>query len=204
MPIPQFHRAIHQGRALEVVPRLQGWQQHAIEARCHEIRAAGEDPKLRAFLHFDGDFCGCQRRPAYNLFAVPPIDPSRAPLVARDPDPTVIRVEVPPSVVIGDPSPIRLLDVLDPIPSVGFGIDPVADGVRAPIQAATGGHPDFTESPVVMPRAIGREGTTKVRRHGNALLRRSRTNPIPPARHRHKNGTQGKASHHSRSRCGHA
>jgi hypothetical protein len=154
MPIPQFNRSVHQCGVLEQHARLLGRQQDLIEARCLEIAPAREHPELRALLHFDHNVEGRLGRPADEPVAVSPIDPSRAPLLAADPDPTVIGVEKPSSVVIGDPSPVGLLSVFHPVPSIGLGIDPMTDGIGPPILTAVGRHPDVTEVPVVVPHAI--------------------------------------------------
>jgi hypothetical protein len=154
MPVPQFNGTVHQGCALEEHVRLLGREQNPVETGRRKIASIHEHPELGTFLDLDDDLRRRHRRPAYDLIAVPPVDPSRAPLVPADPDPAVIRVEIPSPVVIGDPSPVGLLGIFHPVPSIGLGKDPVTDGIRPPILTAISRRPDVTEAPVVMPRAI--------------------------------------------------
>jgi len=135
-------------------------QQHRRDARRDQVPGCHEAPVRRVIIHIDViRRLGC---PSDVLIAVTPIDPGRAPYVTRNPEPAVVGVAVPPAVVIGDPAPIGLLIISDPIPAIVIRIDPVTDRVRTPIARPAGRHPHIAEPSVVMPGSVRFERDAEV------------------------------------------
>jgi hypothetical protein len=165
------HRAVHQRGATEKFRTPVERQQYRRNARRDQIPGAHEAPVCRLILHFDDHLVGWFGRPSDVLIAVAPVDPCRPPDVVRNPEPAVISLAIPPSIVIGDPTPIGLLIIGDPVPAVVIGVDPVTDRIGTPVTRPTGRDPHVAEAPVVAPAAIGFERDTEVGSDRHVRLR---------------------------------
>src|SRR5216683_5642429 len=138
------NRAVHRHGVLETVGPPRWRQQDGRDAGCDQIARLYETPELRIIL--DHDIVGGQRRPADILVATAPIDPCGTPFVPRNPYPTVIGVEIPPTVVVRDPAPIGFLGVGYPVPAIVVRIDPMAGYIWTPVARDISWCPDVAEA----------------------------------------------------------
>jgi hypothetical protein len=155
------HRTVHERGTTEKFCTSVEWQQHRRDTRRDQVPRCHEAPVRRVIVHVD-DVVGRLGCPSDVLIAVAPIDPGRSPHVTRNPEPAVVGVAVPPSVVIGDPAPIGLLIIGDPVPAVVTRVGPVTDRVRTPIARPIGRHPHIAKPSVVMPGTVRFERDTEV------------------------------------------
>jgi hypothetical protein len=83
-----------------------------------EITLAHENPELRPFAVFDDHLVGRQGRPPGILPTVAPLHPTGPPLRAWNPYPAELVIQDPAAVMIGHQTPIGLLVIGRPVPSV--------------------------------------------------------------------------------------
>ena len=140
-------------------------------ARRGQIARRDEHPDRRLGFVLDLDVIRRQGRPADIVVAVTPVDPSRRPFVAGNPEPAALVVH-PAAVVIGDPAPIRLGIVGVPEPAPFLGVNPMTGLVRAPIALPAARHPHLSPAPVAAPRSIRRKRLLEF--HRNLRLRRGK------------------------------
>ncbi len=116
---------------------------HQRKTRCQQITRLHEGPIGRIVAIFDNNLVRRQRRPTDILRAPAPVDPSRAPFVAPDPDPAKLAIEDPAAIVISHPAPIVLVGIRDPVPAPLVGIDPMSMGIGAPVAGHSAGNPNL-------------------------------------------------------------
>ena len=113
------------------------WRQEVgAQARRDQVARRHEDPVGGIIVVFVDQLIRRQRRPADIIVAAAPIDPGRAPFVARNPEPAEPPVMRPATIVKGHPTPVGLFLVGDPVPAPLFGIDPSSVRCRDAIRAA--------------------------------------------------------------------
>ena len=158
---PQHYRAIHQEASIVVGEALLPRQKDVIGPRREKIARAHEHVGVRGFVVLVDRLVGRQRRPADEIVALPPVDPGRAPFLARNPDPAEPAIERPAAIVIGDPAEI-LFRIPIPAPLVGIG--PVPHAVGLPVGRHLVRNPHFAPARVLNPLAVSVERRAKIDR----------------------------------------
>src|SRR5262249_48772731 len=144
-------------------------QDHRSDAWRDEITLANENPELRPFAVFDDHLIGGQGRPTGILPTVAPLHPTAPPLPACNPYPAELLIQDPAAVMIAHQTPIGLLVIGRPVPSVVLGVHPVSDGVGPPITRNSRRNPHLAPTPVVLPAPVRFECGAKFCRDRNGL-----------------------------------
>jgi hypothetical protein len=133
-------------------------QEDGVEMRRDQIAWPNEAPIRWIIVICEDQVVRWQRRPAdiivALIVALTPIDPSRTPVVVRDPDPAESIVGDPTSIMVRYPAPFGLGIVGDPVPAVVVRIDPMSDRVGPPIARDTRWGPDRAPTLVRVPSAV--------------------------------------------------
>lgn len=157
-------RPVDDHRRADDVADARGRHEVSPHARRRDVTRLHERPVCRIVVVFVDHVVGRQRRPADKAITTPPIDPGRAPLVTRHPEP-LSAFGYPAAVVIGDPAPIGFVVVGNPVPAPIVGIDPVADRIRTPAARSVIRHPDVAPAWILTPLAIRFERIAEFVRH---------------------------------------